>query len=212
MNTDIALDKTKSRRVRHREMLRQSILDAARELFIAEGYENLSIRKVAERIEYSPTIIYHYFQDKSDLVYWLVAESFSSLLEKLSGIRAQTPDPLECLRKSGRAFADFALTFPNHYRAAFLQPIQPRGEREKARYLSPEAMGIMTFNYLRLLVADCIKQNKFREVDIDLTAKFLFAAVHGITTFLIVHPDFPWGDRDQIVDYVIDSAINSFTV
>ena len=54
----------KERQVRQKEVLRQDILDAARDLFIEEGYENTSMRKIAERIEYSPTTIYYYFKDK----------------------------------------------------------------------------------------------------------------------------------------------------
>ena len=58
----------KERRERQKEHLREEILEAARELFLKEGVENVSMRAIAKRIEYSPTTIYLYFKDKWDSV------------------------------------------------------------------------------------------------------------------------------------------------
>src|SRR2546430_17355029 len=92
----------KERQERDREAVRRSILDAARELFVSEGYRNVSIRKIAEKIEYSPAAIYGYFPSKDDIFYALAeegfrllytrddAEAFDTALEKL--------EPLERIR------------------------------------------------------------------------------------------------------------------
>ena len=69
----------KERHERDREAVRRGILDAARELFVAEGYQNVSIRKVAERIEYSPAAIYLYFPSKDDIFFALAEEGFRLL-------------------------------------------------------------------------------------------------------------------------------------
>jgi AcrR family transcriptional regulator len=202
---------TLTRRTRHKEKMRQDILDAARELFVAEGYDNVSMRKIGERIEYSPTIIYHYFQDKADLVYCLIEETFSRMLFMLRTLTETCADPLECLSRSGRAFVNFGLTYPNYYRMAFMVEIHPKDEQEKSRYLRPESPGIQTFAFLRRLVEECVRTGKFRAVDIELTTQHLFAVVHGITALLITHPEFPWAARDHLIDYVIESALKSFT-
>ena len=76
----------RERRAREKEDLRQEILDAARDLFIREGYEAVSMRKIADRIEYSPTTIYLYFRDKSELFDCLSEQAFGKLLEKLQSI------------------------------------------------------------------------------------------------------------------------------
>ena len=65
------------RREREKEEVRKKILDAARELFATEGYERVTMRKVAEAIEYSPTTIYHHFEDKDDLVRALCLADFA---------------------------------------------------------------------------------------------------------------------------------------
>src|SRR5258707_3943867 len=64
----------KERQERDREAVRRSILDAARDLFVTEGYHNVSIRKIAERIEYSPAAIYGYFPSKGDIFFALAEE------------------------------------------------------------------------------------------------------------------------------------------
>src|SRR2546428_8755322 len=66
----------KERQERDREAVRRSILDAARDLFVTEGYQNVSIRKIAERIEYSPAAIYGYFPSKDDIFFALAEEGF----------------------------------------------------------------------------------------------------------------------------------------
>src|SRR3979490_1044500 len=83
----------KERQERDREAVRRSILDAARELFVAEGFQNVSIRKIAERIEYSPAAIYGYFPSKDDIFFALAEEGFRLLIGRVSGgiTRARSP-------------------------------------------------------------------------------------------------------------------------
>src|SRR3954468_17808265 len=69
----------KERQERDRKAVRRSILDAARELFVAEGFQNVSIRKIAERIEYSPAALYGYFASKDDIFFALAEEGFRLL-------------------------------------------------------------------------------------------------------------------------------------
>ncbi len=90
----------RERRAREKEDLKQEILDAARDLFIRDGYESVSMRKIADRIEYSPTTIYLYFRDKSELFDCLSEQAFGKLLEKLQSIGGQESNgPMDRLRK-----------------------------------------------------------------------------------------------------------------
>src|SRR5256885_9102837 len=114
----------KERRAREREETRGVILDAARELFIAEGYEAVTMRRIADRIEYSPTAIYFHFRDKEALLKELCETDFLALAGQLAKI-AQVRDPIERLRKTGLAYIDFGLSNPNHYRLMFMTPHPP---------------------------------------------------------------------------------------
>src|SRR5829696_5407809 len=71
----------KERQERERVATSRAILDAARELFVAEGYQNVSIRKIAEKIEYSPAAIYSYFPSKDDIFLALAEEGFHLLFQ-----------------------------------------------------------------------------------------------------------------------------------
>jgi len=67
----------RERRARQRKFLRQEILDAASELFVRNGFENVSMRSIANKIEYSPTAIYHYFRDRAELLDQVCQETFA---------------------------------------------------------------------------------------------------------------------------------------
>src|SRR6202008_4854150 len=103
----------KERHERDREAVRRSILDAARDLFVTEGFENVSIRKIAELIEYSPAAIYSYFPSKDDIFFALAEEGFGLLY----GDRAQRAEldalpPVERLRAICWGFYQFSRTHP----------------------------------------------------------------------------------------------------
>src|SRR2546421_2478328 len=100
---------------RHKQDLRQEILDAARDLFVNEGYENVSIRKIADKIEYAPGTIYLYFKDKADILRTICDETFGKLHRKLSAIAEDSGPPLDKLRRAGRAYVQFALDNSSQY-------------------------------------------------------------------------------------------------
>ena len=108
-----------NRREREKEELKSQILDAARYLFARDGYDSVTMRAIAERIEYSPRTIYLHFQDKEDLVRELCRHDFQEFgqgFAKLAGMK----DPVERLKALGLAYAKFAEEFPNHYRLMFM--------------------------------------------------------------------------------------------
>ncbi len=193
----------KERRAREKELLRRQILSAARELFVNEGYENVSMRKIADRIEYSPTTIYLYFKDKADLLDCVCQETLLSLLNTLEQLKKDKSDPVETLKKSGRTYVEFGLKYPQDYKLTFV--IRP--QFQKGLGLQEGSIGEKVFDYLRAVVFECIQQKMFRQVDVETTGQVMWSAVHGITLLLIDFPDFPWTERDILIDTVIDTTI-----
>src|ERR1700746_367957 len=98
---------SKQRRVREKEGIREEILDAARTLFVKEGYEHVSIRKIAEKIEYAPGTIYLYSGDKAEIRARLCEETFSTLAQRMQAINADPSNPLEGLRRALRTYIQF---------------------------------------------------------------------------------------------------------
>jgi AcrR family transcriptional regulator len=97
----------KERQDRERLAVREAILTAARDLFVAEGYGQVSIRKIAERIEYSPAAIYSYFPSKDDIFFALAEEGFQRLDEATQAVHGAA-DPIEDLRRGWWAFYQFS--------------------------------------------------------------------------------------------------------
>src|SRR5215475_12330982 len=196
----------KERKLRQKKFLRQEILDAASELFVKEGYENVSMRRIAEKIEYSPTTIYLYFKDKAELLENVCQETFARLSSHLTRIFEQSGDPVERLKRGLLAYVHFGLENPHHYRATFMMPIPDGFDKEK--YKRPDSPGMQAFDFLRRCVYDCIAAGKFRNADPEMTSQALWAGVHGITSLLITHEVFPWVEREKLISYVVDTLIS----
>lgn len=116
---------TKERQDRERQAVTASILDAARDLFIAEGYQSVSIRKIAERIEYSPAAIYSYYASKDDIFLALAAEGFHRLDVKVRAAM-NTGDPLDDVRGCWWAFYQFSQEQPAFFQLMFVDHSVPR--------------------------------------------------------------------------------------
>lgn len=189
------------RRAREKKELRQEILDAAREMFVRDGFENVSMRKIAEKIEYSPTTIYLYFQDKADLLDCLCEETFTRLVKKQNVLDQSIADPLERLRKSLRSYVEFGLKHPNHYKVTFMMP--PPLDEPRRGVRSGE-LGKKAFAHLRNTLSLCVDHRLLVIQDVEATAQTMWAAVHGLTSLLIAHPKFEWLDRNRLIDTLVD--------
>lgn len=197
------------RRLREKKELRQEILDAARDLFVREGFENVSMRKIAEKIEYSPTTIYLYFQDKADLLDCLCEETFERLVRKQNSLDETVADPVERLRDGLRAYIEFGLKHPNSYKVTFMMP-DPFDDPEHC----PRAhgMGQKAFDHLRRTLQQCLEEGRIDVRDPEAAAQALWATIHGLTSLLIAHPRFPWLDRESLIDTLLEQAMNGIKV
>ena len=199
----------RDRRARQKQLLRQQILDAARELLVREGYDQLSMRRVADRIDYSPTAIYLHFKDKQELVFSLCEESFARLVRELETLADEYPDPLVRLRKGMERYVAFGLKNPNHYLPAFvLPPPADLDVKRQQAMLSPDSNGMRALATLRDTIADGVRAKQLRKVDPEVAARATWAALHGITSLLIVHEHFPWGDRNKVIQNLVDSLVD----
>jgi AcrR family transcriptional regulator len=189
-----------SPRARYREELRRSILDAAREAFVRYGYEGVSMRQLAEKVGCSHGNLYLHFKDKEALFDSLVDESFEQFANGLKTVpqSAKHRDPVEFLRREGRAYVEFGLANASAYEFAFI--MRRPGQRRRKPHV--------TYERMRALVQQCIDEKRFRRMDADVAGQALWAAAHGITSLLITRPTFPWADRDKVIGQVIDAAID----
>jgi AcrR family transcriptional regulator len=191
--------KAVARRQEQREELRGEIREAARAIFVRDGYQNFSMRKLAAQIGYAPGSIYLYFRNKEDLFRSLVEESFSRLSESLA-VLADEPrkDPVARLKHGLSLYVDWGCSHPNDYQIAFLLPDPGAGP-----YRTHQA-----FDALRSMVAHCLPAGKARRERIETASQAIWSAVHGITSLLIQRPSFPWHSKASVIRQVIESAVD----
>jgi AcrR family transcriptional regulator len=125
----------KERQERDREAVSRSILDAARELFVTHGYQEVSIRKIAERIEYSPAAIYSYFPSKDDIFFALAEEGFRLLFSYGASPRpALAGDPMDAIRAMFWRYYEFSKEHPEYFALMFLDRSVPRISKNWNRF------------------------------------------------------------------------------
>jgi AcrR family transcriptional regulator len=202
---------TRERRERERVDLRERIMDAARQLFATEGYAAVSMRRIADAIEYSPTAIYVHFRDKEALIRELVTDDFGRLAGAFDNL-ADVADPIERLRRLGRLYVRFAVEHPNHYKLMFMTEAPPAGPTD-GEPTSPDAQA---YNFLLHTVSQGMVAGRYRAglTDAHLAAQTVWAAVHGVASLQIAmasDPCIPWvplADRTAAaVDGILDGLL-----
>jgi AcrR family transcriptional regulator len=187
--------------IQNKTDLRNEILNAAREMFVTEGYTNVSMRKIADKIGYSATTIYLYFKDKNDLLNQICEETFVRLAQNIKAIYHLSDNPLEKLRSGMREYIYFGLKNPSQYTLVFITPL-PR-DYQPSEILSGEA----AFDTLRQVVSECVFANLLKSNDIELTSQTIWAGLHGVTSLLIQHCGFPFVEREKLIANLIDTTI-----
>ncbi len=195
--------KTRSRRP-GAERLRREILDAARELFVAEGYQNVSLRKIANRIGYTPMSIYLHFDDKAEILDCICEETFTGFRESADGRDLASLSPRERLETGLRGYIEFGLAHPHHYQLTFMTPLADPHTLERRKQIGRDA-----FQRLRAKIADCVDETRLPGFDLDAASQAIWAAVHGVTSLLIARPDFPWIERQRLIGTILAYAVQS---
>lgn len=187
------------RRERQKAELRATILKVAGELFEQQGYENFSLRQVAERIGYSPTTIYLYFANKDDLILATVQDGFHAFDNRMAEIARDVTDPLQRIHALGSAYIDFGRENPSLYRLMFMQRsdiyVMPRfGDDpandpvpmdEQAPWGSPERPRTASQGLLVTAVADGMAAGQLKDGNAMIIADVLWAGAHGLVSLAI---------------------------
>jgi AcrR family transcriptional regulator len=200
------------RRERERTEVRGKIMDAARRLFVEHGFEAVSMRMIAREIEYSPTAIYFHFKDKEALFQELCATDFLSL-GKAFGRISRIADPVDRLRAAGRAYAEFAVEFPHHYRLMFMTPTPgPRLDPEDNRWVQRGNPEEDAYFFLKQTVEEGIRAGRFRPEldDAEELAQLMWAGIHGVLSLRIAKGNdtwIEWAPVMELVDRMIEVTV-----
>ncbi len=193
---------TTLRRERLKSELREEILSAARDLFVKEGYETVSMRKIAGKVGCAPGTLYLHFQDKDAILSAICIETFAKLDARMEAIANDKGDPLERLRRGGRTYIQFGLDHPQHYLVTFGISGAAAFHEEHAKQA-----GFRCFSCLRRGVQDCVDAGLLRKTDVEEVAQSLWAAMHGLVMLLITKGAFPFVEQSRLIDSVLDMSI-----
>lgn len=179
------------RRARDREQTRRKILDAAREMFVRQGYEATTMRAIAREIEYTPTALYHHFENKEALLTEISTVDFRALAAAFLRI-GRVADPLERLSRIGEAYVEFARAHPMQYQLMFMTP-RPSKLAHKSGVIRGDPSED-AYAFLRQSCAEAVATGKLRpEIDDpDLLAQMLWGAQHGIVSLQIAKEHDDW--------------------
>jgi AcrR family transcriptional regulator len=170
------------RKEKHKEDLRGKILQSARELFMARGFEHTSIRNIAEKIDYSPTTIYLYFKDKDDVFYALHQEGFTLLNQYFKSL-VLVADPFERLKAISKAYIQFAIENGEYYDLMFIvrSPMNALEDQDRSEWKE----GDNAFKFLVGTIQECIGKGYFKDMHTEILAFTVWSMVHGIVSLEI---------------------------
>lgn len=202
----------KERKAREKDRRRELILTAANEIMREEGIENLSVRKIANKIEYSPAIIYHYFQDKDDILNHLLKKGYQQILDALSSAQAPAADPGEKLTKLLRNYIDVALQMPAEYKT--IQLNTSPGVVEFTSSLFKGASGKKpALKILFQCLKDIYSDKNIDDNRIELTAQVIVAATFGLIIRLIIEKDLISDEQKaQLIDHHIKCIVDGMVL
>ena len=175
----------RERRQRQRETLRSGILAAAREIASTEGWRAVTIRKIAARVEYSPPVIYEYFDSKEDLLLELVRTGYAGQLEAIERARNASDDPEEALLEMSSAWCRFAFEAPDLYQVMYGLGGAPFSAAETRK--EGEKVGDVAGN----AIMEVLRKNDREINDLDGKVTLMWATMHGLVSIELMHKR--WG-------------------
>ena len=195
----------KERQERERETVARAILDAARDLFVTHGYQQVSIRKIAEKIEYSPAAIYSYFPSKDDIFFALAQEGFD-LLFAYAEVPESTPneDPADRLRRQFWRYYDFSKDHPEYFALMFLDRTVPRISQNWERFgLVAEKKHDLIVGIQHAIDAGAFPSGTHAYAVFHI----VLAAIHGVASQRLCDRLPPGQDPDALAHATLDTVI-----
>lgn len=189
---------TNKRQLQKNEETRQLILDTAKEIIKAEGFEKLSIRKIVKQIDYSPAIIYHYFKDKNEIVETLMQMGFRRIMGALRSVPRDEEKPHEELKATLHHYILAALQNPMEYKAFMTKDddlaLQTTALLHEGAAQKP-SVGMLCENIQRGIALGI-----YSPCDVELTAQIIWTSTFGLILKCIVEKNLPEAQINRLID------------
>lgn len=190
------------RKQRQKDNVRQHILDAAWQIVMAQGWQALSVRGIAEAIEYSSPVIYSHFDSKEVLLQEFYKLGFHQLGEKLTEARSKHQDPEKGMYAIAMAYWDFAFQNKEYYQVMFgvNLPCCYQGKN------IPEEKTVI-IDLLNAVIKEILKQNNNEVADYALKRSTIWCILHGLVSINLTGRLLK---EDGKTERVLDDAVKGF--
>ena len=190
---------------------RAEILEAAERVFVEQGYEGATIRRIADEVGLSSTALYMHFRDKGQILDEICAGHFRALNAINEALLAEAElDPVVRVRRMLEGYIDFAYAHPNTYRLVFCTPVAVHPEDDEAAG-EANTIGKRTYELFSEGVRRVGEAGRLRVDDVAVSSQTSWAACHGIVSLLLTRPHIAWADRDVLRDVMLDTVFTGLT-
>ncbi len=189
----------------------EEILAVAKDMFLAEGLDVATTRRLAARVGLSQAGLYVYFKSKEEIIDALCQRVYATTLAAFRQIEIEVADDLERFRRTLRAFIEIGLANPEEYQIIYMRPrALLYGLGDAQQHGSDESRGVQVVRWQYGLVRRLIRTGVFRSMNAKVACQVALFAPHGLIAKLIAWPDFPWAQREALIDATIDSLVAGF--
>jgi AcrR family transcriptional regulator len=182
---------------------RDEILAAAKKLFLQEGVESVSTRKLAQLVGLSQTGIYVYFKSKQAILAALIDAAFKNLGSALSAIDAKSTGAVQYLELAIPIYIRWGLENPDEYRLAFMlrDPTSSAHPDSKGDPTEKSFEGLRVFAGLERQILAGVAAGEVNSIEKDprAIAQCAWASLHGLVSLLIAFPVFDWVAKDRLI-------------
>jgi AcrR family transcriptional regulator len=186
---------------------RDEILRAAKKLFLTEGIEHTTIRKIAAAVGVTSGALYLYFPDKNAITRAIAEDTFGALLVRLEQTLAVEAGPLERMRAGMQVYVEFGCAHPDEYRLTFLSKMLTEACPGRVPHAKEIEAADRSFGVMLRQTTELIETGIFRQMDPVSAAEVIWCSLHGLTSVLLDHADTLETEPDRLAELVIDVVL-----
>jgi len=186
---------------------RGEILAAAKQLFLKEGSETFTTRRLAARVGLSQTGLYVYFKSKEEILDALCQVTFEGLVQRFQAVAADWRDSPDLIRRLVEAYVEFGIEHPDEYQLTFMagrSATKFTRRKDLARPFAQQGIGVQSFLLFRDQVTRMIEAGHLNDGDPTLVTQTIWATAHGLVALMIARPGYLLSDRAPLVDAAMD--------
>lgn len=187
---------------------RAEILEAAERIFVAEGYEGATIRKIADEVGVSSTALYMHFQDKACILHEICEGTFRNLLATNAEVAGKPLDPVSRTKMMLQAYMRWGFEHPNAYQLVYCQ----RGPGAEPLPQGTNVLSRQCYDVFAGVVREVAASGRLRLGSADSAAQALWMACHGVVALYTSRPSFDWADREELMQVTLDGLLHGIVI